>query len=95
MLWMSLTKLCRIQNAIAIAVFHPAALHRVRVPHDAYVGRGPMQLLTRPEWSSRTHARGLAIFLCATQMDLGSESLVLGTLSYLYPWTQAVCPIDG
>ena len=40
MLWMSLTKLCRIQTAIAIAVFHPAALHRVRVPHDAHVTRG-------------------------------------------------------
>ena len=80
MLGKSLTKLCRIQTTIAIAVFHPAALHRVRAPHGAHVGRVPMHLLTRPEWSNKFHARGLAMLPCATQMDLDSESLVPGDL---------------
>lgn len=77
---MSLTKLSRIRAAVAIAVVRPAALRPPEKPHDAHVEPGPMHLLTRPKWSSRPDAGGLATTLCAIQVSLGSESLVPGGL---------------
>ena len=77
---MSLTKLSRIEAAVAMAGFRPAALRPPERPHDAHVERGPMHLLTRPKWSSRPHAGSLATTLCVIQVSLGSESLVPGGL---------------